>query len=282
MTVPEKRGEAYGIFSAFFNASLLLGPGIGSILATLSYDLVFIGSIVARLVALVVVLLVVPESAPRQAAEDSVARKVALRDLLTLPLLGSYILAFGDYLYLGFDMTIYPLWMHDWLGASVGVIGLAYIAWGIPNTILSPVGGRLADRVRRSTLILAFGVAQIPLYFAYGLMSIAWPVVVLGLVHGAIYAMMQPSVDAHLAAASIEDARARVQGFYSSVGLAGAFVGAGGLGVLYTTDYHLPLFALGLGFGVCVVVGGLLVRRSEALGLVTGPQVEVETAQAVA
>jgi hypothetical protein len=73
-----------------------------------------------------------------------------------------------------------------------------------------------------------------------------------------------------------------VQGFYSSVGLAGAFVGAGGLGVLYTTDYHLPLFALGLGFGVCVVVGGLLVRRSEALGLVTGPQVEVETAQAVA
>ena len=30
---PEKRGEAYGVFSAFFNAGLLLGPGIGSGLA---------------------------------------------------------------------------------------------------------------------------------------------------------------------------------------------------------------------------------------------------------
>jgi MFS family permease len=282
MIAPETRGEAYGVFSAFFNASLLLGPGIGSGLATFSYELVFIGAIAVRLVALVIVFLLIPDSASRHVADSSRPQAVSLRQLLSLPLLGSYILVFGDYLYIGFDMTLFPLWMHDHLGASVAVIGLAYIAWAIPNTILSPIGGRIADRVRRSGLILVFGGAQVPLYIAYGLMNVAWPIVALWVVHGAIYAMMQPAVDAHLAAASLQEARGRVQGFYSSIGLAGAFAGASGFSVLYDIDYHLPLFVLGIAFGVCVLIGGLLVRYSEACGLVAGPQAVVNHAQEVA
>jgi MFS family permease len=104
-------------------------------------------------------------------------------------------------------------------------------------------------------------------------METAWPVVVLGLVHGAVYAMIQPAVDAHLAAASAEDARGRIQGFYSSVGVAGAFVGANGFSLLYEVNYKLPLFGLGLAFGICVLVGALIVRMSEARGLVKGPGV---------
>jgi hypothetical protein len=126
------------------------------------------------------------------------------------------------------------------------------------------VGGRLADRVRRSWLMLIFGAAQVPLYFVYGILETAWPVAALGLLHGAIYALMQPAIDAHVAASSAEDVRARVQGVYSSIGLAGAFVGANGLTWLYEVDYRLPLFGLGIGFGVCVLVGGLLVRASES------------------
>jgi MFS family permease len=269
---PERRGEAYGIFNAFFNASMLLGPGIGSALALVGYEYVFIAAVFARLIAIVVVLLVIDESGRQRAAEHRKPRRVPLRELFSLPLLGAYILVFGDFLYLGFDLTLFPLWMHDHLGASVAVIGLVYIVWGIPTTLLSPVGGRLADRVRRSGLILLFGGAQIPIYVTYGLVDMAWPVVALGLVHGAVYAMMQPAVDAHLAASAAEDARGRIQGFYSSVGLAGAFVGANGLSVLYEADYRLPWFALGAGFGICLLVGATLVRISEARGLVAGPQ----------
>jgi hypothetical protein len=36
------------------------------------------------------------------------------------------------------------------------VIGLAYVAWAGPSIVLSPVGGRVADRRRRSALILCF------------------------------------------------------------------------------------------------------------------------------
>src|SRR6476646_9651452 len=59
---PERRGEAYGIFNAFFNASMLLGPGIGSVLALVGYEYVFIAAVFARLIAIVVVLLVIDES----------------------------------------------------------------------------------------------------------------------------------------------------------------------------------------------------------------------------
>jgi len=271
-TIPaDQRGAAYGVFNAFFNASFLLGPGLGALLGSFGYAPVFIGAAVGRLLALVVVALVIHETAPRRHAEVAQPRALPLRELFSLPLLGAYILVFGDYLYLGFDQTLFPIWMHDHLGATVGMIGLVYIVWGIPTTILSPVGGRLADRVRRSSLIFAFGGAQVPLYIAYGLITTAWPMVLLGLVHGAVYALIQPAVDAHLAAASAEEARARVQGLYSSFGLAGAFVGANGFSVLYDLDYRLPLLTMGLGFGVCVLVGGLLVRFSESRRLVAGP-----------
>ncbi|HYP20110.1 MAG TPA: MFS transporter, partial [Chloroflexia bacterium] len=182
------------------------------------------------------------------------------------------ILVFGDYLYLGFDLTIFPLWMQDKLGASILVIGLTYILWGVPTTLLSPVGGRWADRVRRrSSLMLAFGAAQVPIYFVYGILETAWPVAALGLLHGAIYALMQPAIDAHVAASSAEDVRARVQGVYSSIGLAGAFVGANGLTWLYEVDYRLPLFGLGAAFGICVLVGGFIVRLSESRRMSGGP-----------
>ena len=85
-------------------------------------------------------------------------------------------------------------------------------------------------------------------------------------VHAVFYAFIQPAVDAHVVAASAADARARVQGIYAMVGVAGAFAGANVLTPLYALNSRLPLFALAVGYGRCVVVGGLMVRRSEARG----------------
>ncbi len=275
-TPPEKRGEAYGVFSGFFNASLLLGPGIGGLLATTGYANVFIAAALARVAAIVVVFILIPSTGQRSTAKSEPARAVPVRELFVLPLIAAYILVFGDYLYLGFDLTLVPIWMHDHLGASVAVIGLMYVSFGIPTTLLSPLSGRLADRTRRSWLMLIFGIAQVPLYIAYGLINVAWPIVALSLVHGIIYVLMQPAVDAHVAASSVADIRARVQGLYSTFGLAGAFVGASGFGLLYQMNFRLPLFALGVAYGVCVLLGGTLVRLSESRGLVSGPHVREE------
>jgi MFS family permease len=264
---PEKRGEAYGVFNAFFNASLLLGPGIGTGLAIFGYQVVFVAAVVARLVAVVVVVAVIKGASRHNGDEQESRRRVRVRELFSLPLVGAYIFVFGDYMYIGFDLTIFPLWMQNDLGASVQLIGLTYILWGVPTTLLSPLGGRLADRTRRSRLMLTFGVAQVPFYFVFGMLDTAWPVAVLSLLFGSLYALMQPAIDAHVAAHSPEDVRGRVQGVYSSIGLAGAFTGANGLTWLYEVDFRLPLFGLGVAFGVCVLVGGLLVRLSESRGM---------------
>lgn len=266
----EKQGAAFGIFGAFFNAGFLFGPAIGGLLAATGYASAFYGAALARVVALVVVLALVPRRARAGSAVEAVeaVEKVQTpqgrcEKLFSLPLVGAYVLAFGDYLYLGFDLALLPLWMHDQLAASVTTIGLAYTTWAIPSVALAPVGGRVADRVRRSRLILFFGLAQVPIYVAYGLATSALVVVGLFAVHGVLYSFIQPAVDAHVAASSAPRNRARVQAMYSTVGLVGAFVGANALPPLYALDFRLPLFALGAGYGFCVLVGGFVVRRSE-------------------
>jgi MFS family permease len=271
----EQRGEAYGLFSAFFNAGFLLGPALGGLLAATGYASAFIGAVACRLVAVGIVLALVSETAPRPVGvhPDSgrTGRTVGWRELVTLPLLGAYVLAFGDYLFIGFDQVLLPLWMHDHLGASVTVIGLAYVAWAGPSIVLSPVGGRIADRRRRSALILLFGLAQVPFYAVYSLANAAWLIVALFALHAVVYAFIGPAVDAHVAAASLPEARARVQSAYSAAGLIGAFVGANTLTPLYAVSFRLPLVALGAIYGACVLAGGLMIRSAEARRLVATP-----------
>ena len=283
-TVPvEKQGESYGIFSAFFNAGFLLGPGIGGLLATTGYASAFIGAAFCRLAATFIVIFLVPTIHKERAAQAEQSNKndttntsipnnvhrrtgpIPYHLLFSLPLMGAYILAFGDYLYLGFDQTLMPIWMHDHLGASVVVIGFAYMAWSVPNIILAPFGGRAADRVRRSLLIFIFGLIQVPIYILYGLVSMAIFVVILFGVHGMFYAFIQPAVDAHVASSSgNSNFRARVQGMYSAVGLLGAFFGANVFSFLYGFSFRLPLFAMGSLFGLCVLIGGSMIRLSES------------------
>jgi MFS family permease len=273
-TVPnEQRGEAYGLFSAFFNAGFLLGPALGGLLAATGYASAFIGAVACRLLAVGIVLALVPETAPRptNGAHRDPGRAIGWRELVTLPLVGAYVLAFGDYLFLGFDEVLLPLWMHDHLGASVTVIGLAYVTWAGPSIVLSPLGGRVADRRRRSTMILLFGLAQVPFYVVYGLANAAWLIVALFGLHAVVYAFIGPAVDAHVAAASPVDARARVQSAYSAAGLIGAFAGANILTPLYAVNFRLPLFALGIVYGGCVLAGGLMIRTAEARRLVATP-----------
>jgi MFS family permease len=259
-----KQGEAYGLFNAFFNAGFLLGPGIGGLLATTGYASAFIGAALFRLVAIVIVVFTIPSQKYSTHITTHEEKKVSYKALFVLPLIGAYILALGDYLYLGFDLTLMPLWMHDHLGASVAVIGIAYMLWAIPNMLISPFSGRFIDRLRhRFWIILLCGLAQVPLYITYGLANTALLVVILFAVHGIVYAFMQPAMDTLVASSSASHMRARVQGLYATVGLIGAFVGASGFSPLYALNFRLPLFAMGLGFGICVLIGSTLIRISE-------------------
>jgi MFS family permease len=253
----ERRGEAYGIFSAFFNAGFLLGPAFGGLLATLGYASAFIGSVFVRLIALAIVMVLIHDVGRVSRVEHERVGVGSRRALFTPPLLGAYILGFGD-------STLFPLWMRHHLGASLAIIGLASTLWALPSIVISPIGGRLADRRRRSPFILIFGLAQVPFYIAYGLLHAMGVMLALFTLHAVIYSLMQPAVDAHLAAFSPPAARARAQSMYVAIGLAGAFIAANGVSPLYRLDFRLPLFVLAVAYGICIVAGGVLVRLAEA------------------
>jgi MFS family permease len=259
----EQRGQAFGIYGACMNAGFLLGPALGGVLASTGYTPTFIGSAVFRLLAFALVLAFVPRG--RQMHPDVRARAAAVsrRALWTLPLVGAYILFLGDNFYFGFDLTLAPLWLKHHVGASIAFIGLSYAVWALPNVLLTPYGGRIADRMRRSTLILTFGILQIPCYIAFAFVSSVAVALAVFALHGAIYAMMQPSVDANLAAFSPPNARGRAQGLYSAIGMVGAFAAANTLSALYGVNFRLPLFVMAAAFSVCVLVGGIMVRVAE-------------------
>jgi MFS family permease len=256
----EQRGRAFGLFSAFFNVGFLLGPGVGGLLG---YDGAFIGSVVMRLAAVIVTLLFIRSQTTQQRGIQNISGELSgwrsLRQLFTLPLVGAYIIAFGDYLYLGFDQTVMPIWLSNNIGASLAMIGLLYMFWSVPNIILSPLGGRIADRFPRRWLILLCGLGQIPLYIAYGLANSILPIIILFVVHGIFYAFIVPAIDSHVASASPDTQRGRVQGMYAAIGFLGALVGSNGLTPLYHLNFRFPLFAMGAGFGLCILVGSSLI-----------------------
>jgi MFS family permease len=113
----EKRGEAFGFFGAFLNAGFLFGPALGGLVAGLGYAPPFIGAALFRLIALALVLVKIRTTTKQRQHQETIAVKTG--KLFTTPLIGSYLLAFGDFLYVGFDITLAALWMHDHLGASV-------------------------------------------------------------------------------------------------------------------------------------------------------------------
>ncbi len=261
---PKQQGEAFGIFSAFLNTGFLLGPGLGGLLAATGYATAFIGAVIFRLVAIVIVVTMIHVKVRGKQEVDEAARPVSLRTLFKIGLAGAYILAFGNYIFVGFDISLTALWLHNNLGASIAVIGFAYVAFSIPGIIVAPFGGRVADRRRRSSLILIFGLAQVPIYIIYGLANTILIIFIFFIIHGVVYSMMEPAVDAHVAASTIAGARARIQGLYSAAGLLGGFVGASGCSILYGLNFRLPLYTIGVVFGICVVIGGIMIRISES------------------
>jgi MFS family permease len=263
----EKRGEAFGIYSSFFNAGFLLGPALGGIIASTGYASAFIGAVIFRLVAIVIVVTMIHVPAKSMKTIQEKAARVPLKELFAFPLLAAYIMEFVNYLFIGFDISLTPLWMHNNLGAPVAMIGIAYMAWSVTCIVAAPFGGHLADRRRRSTLILIFGLVQVPFYFYYGMANAIIIVVIVFALHGIAYSFMQPSIDAHVASASKPGTRARIQGMYSGFGMFGGFVGATGSSLLYAVNFRLPLLTIAVVFGIGIVIGGIMVRISEARGM---------------
>jgi len=258
----EHRGRAYGTFTAFFNCGFLVGPALGGFLAGIGFASVFLVAVALRLSSALLIAALLPNTRPA-AASAAGGDHSGWRELTRLPLLAAYLIAFGDYLWIGFDMTLAPLWLRHHLGATLLLIGITYSAWALPGTLLVPLGGRLADRFSRGRLILVFGLAQLPMYLLYAAAHSIGLVIAGFCLQASFYAVVSPALDAHVARSSPPGRRGRVQSTYSACGIIGALAGASAFVPLYAIDYRLPLLAQGMGYGMVILAGGFAILLTE-------------------
>lgn len=236
VTPPERRGEAYGAFSAAVSVGLLVGPGLGSELALFGYTVPFLASSALAFFVVALSLLRVDDARARdhlsaEAAEMSVS--LFDRRLLKLSLWGPMTLTFGRNIALGLFNVLWSIWLNDLAikqglsqAAALSLIGLSYTCFALPQLFFQPIAGRFADRHKRVLLILIPGLLLGGVYTIYGLLTSLPLICLFAFVEGTLVSCFQPATDSYLIDVSPEEARGLIQGLFYAIGMIGGFTSA--------------------------------------------------------
>jgi MFS family permease len=246
ITPEQERGRAFGYMQATNMGGMLIGPAIGGFIALLNIGVTF--SIAAAFSAVTVLALVTLPNVKAQAAVGVPARAMHIaRRLLPLLILG----AGTSYMIGAFD-TIWSIYLTG-RGASTFAVGLSFVAFALPATILSGYAGALGDRFGPRRLIVSALICTAFFSTLYPFIaSVPW-LIGLGLVEGAFTISGLPSTIAEVSRQSEAGQHARTQAVFQTVQtmvqIAGALVG----GALFTLS---PVYAF-LSISVVCVLGAI-------------------------
>jgi MFS family permease len=292
-TPPERRGEAFGMYSAAQMGGLLLGPAIGALGAGLfgGIGFVFVFCSATAMVAAIAVALRIRElpvhlpSGPshevaeflpeipanaERAARDLVAdmgvpggAEAPIR-LWNRGLVAALILNAAGYFATGTYEVIWSLFLRG-LGASLGLIGLTFAMFGLPILLFSPLAGRLVDRRGPLGFVIAGALATAVAGVLYTFLvdpALAIPLV---LIEATGFALLIPALYTVVAASSPRGRSSTAQGIFGAAGTIGFIVASLVSGYLAAIDIHYPfyLFALVMlvSLAVALVLGWPAFRR---------------------
>ncbi|HET8913055.1 MAG TPA: MFS transporter, partial [Ktedonobacteraceae bacterium] len=161
-----RQGEALGLLSAFQMVGILIGPTLGTLLASqVGYAWSFVVASLPLFLSTVVALFVLPNAHKTDASEAERALELASpTKLFTRPLVVTYSLQIVLSLIQGVAMAVWTLYMLD-RGASLFLIGLSFTTFALPVILLAPVAGRLSDLYGRyRTLIFGLFLSSLIFY----------------------------------------------------------------------------------------------------------------------
>lgn len=179
-TPPERRGSAIGTALGTAIAGALLGPVLGAAAASIGTGPVFSGVLVVT-TALSYLALRTPDAAP---PERQPPREIAAT-LLSRPIRDATFFVAVPSIMFGAIEVLVPLRI-DALGGGHGVIAAGFIAGAATEAALSPVAGRMSDRIGRRApyvvglTICAFAMVAVGLAQALGSILAALVVTSLG------------------------------------------------------------------------------------------------------
>ena len=252
-------GRRLGTISGVELAGFVTGPVIGGLLVGpfgLRVPFLAAGSF-----ALAGALMLAPRALP----EPPIGERHRLAfDLLRLPRVRAGVLmSMALFLPVGFYDATLDRYLTD-LGASNALIGMGFLAYGIPFALLATTGGRIADR--RGALRVAFisTVLVGPMTAIYGFMRIPELIVGLSAVEGLVQAIGVPAAQAVVAEGAPRGRAAAAQGLAGSGNLLIAAITAYSAGTLYKHVGPAWMFSIA-GTGVVCFGTMALTQRRRAL-----------------
>jgi MFS family permease len=254
VTPPNQRGRAFGLMQSTMMAGMLVGPAIGGFIALFNLSAVFIVS--AGVCGLAVVALAfLPNVRAEASLELPFGALRMVRKLVPLILLG----AGTSYMIGSFD-TIWPLYLTH-RGASTLAVGLSFVAFAVPATLLSARAGTLGDRFGARRVVVAALLATAFFSTLYPLIaSIPW-LIGLGLVEGALTISGGPSLNSEVSRSAAPGHQARTQGVFQTVQVLVQGVGAVAGGALFALNPTYAFFAIA---AVCLLGASAALRPRRA------------------
>ncbi len=270
-----RQGEALGVLSSAQMVGLMLGPALGTLLASqVGYGVAFLVAALPLFAGAVLARCFLPSQvASGDTAGDSAVPSTIRRALYAPRLLLPYALSATIALTQGVISALWAIYMLM-RGASLQVIGLSYTVYAIIALILAPLSGRFSDQRGRYRPILLSLLIYAAIYCTYALpLGPLW-LLLLSATEGIAGGIVRSALDGLLAEVTPAALRGRVQANYTAASTGGAFVMAALAGVLYGISPGLPFLVVGLAF--IVASAGLLTPRVRTLfpasaGSVAGP-----------
>jgi MFS family permease len=210
---PQEVGAALGRLSAFTVGGFLLGPPIGAVIAD-AFGLRAPFFLLAGLLACAlptVVRMRVPSVAdsPRRALRILLRRRGIRAGLL----LGATL-----YVPIGVYDSLWARFLED-QGATRLFVAFSLTIFAAPIALLSPLGGRLADRYGPLRVGATCAVCTVPFVVAYGFFTAPIVLACIAFVHSIFDSGSTPAGQAAVANASPPELVAAGQGLYEATGL---------------------------------------------------------------
>jgi DHA1 family multidrug resistance protein-like MFS transporter len=297
----ERRGEAFGLYSAVQMGGLLIGPAIGALGAARfgGIGFVFVFGGVAAVLSAIPIGLRLRETGPRthpgpgrdatefppedpsttsRAAAAIAKASVETTDtepsaaparLWNRGLIAVLIINAGGYFAGGTYEVIWSLFLTH-LGAGLDLVGLTFAMFGLPVLLLSPYAGRIVDRRGALAFIVIGSILPAAMGLLYTRISDPLWAVPMILVEATGFAMLNPALYAVVAANSPLGRSSTTQGLFGAAGTVGFIIASLVAGALAETDIVYPMYVFAAVLTSTLIVG-LVVGRGRLDGRAVSP-----------
>lgn len=252
------RAKVIGWLSAAFSGGLILGPGLGGLLAQHGYKTPFWTAAILGLIGLIATLVLLPKDEPRQENTTNTAVKGDWRAVLTGPMLMLFVLILVSSFGLQSFESIYSIFVNEVFGFTLKDIALVLTLNGIISLIAQVV---FFDRIVQA--ISEIGLIRVA--FAASALGVFWLmfthskviVMVMTLVAFTAFDLLRPAITTLLTKASTSN-QGVINGLNMSLTSVGNIAGPLIASALLDWNYHIPyavvVFFLAISFGLTYTV----------------------------